>query len=109
VHSLNQIVSANARLALERAKKKAKEDKGERVSQLGIARKMVTRIHGQAGAGISERAHKSKTAAINRQLSFLLELPPGRTWRLDYLEAFAIEVGVKVEKLISSSPAFDLD
>ena len=93
MRSLNDIVSRNAVLALQREQKLAGLRR-ERLYKTTIARRMALRLN---------RPEKS----IYRQLSFVLKDPPSRVWRLDYLEAFAAAIGIRPQELMNEEAWFE--
>lgn len=94
VRSLNEIVSMNARLAIEFAKKEAALE-GRNMSRKQIAEAMARRLP------------RHKPESIYRTLSHLLKTPPRRYWRIDYLEAFALAVGIPADLLLRTTARFD--
>jgi hypothetical protein len=89
VLGLNELVSANARLALKM------ESARRAIRQERFSRRLLAREMGKALGRDPE--------SIYRQLSHLLRNPPARVWRIDYIEAFALCVGVRAADLLSPS------
>lgn len=95
MRDLNEIISRNARLALERAKKAA-ADEGESLTQAEVARRMAGLMVRPRG---SSRSEEWTPETIYRTLTELLN--NRRPWRADFIEAFARAVGGTPERLVA--------
>lgn len=95
MRSWNEIISRNAKLALEAARERHREATGKNLSDLAVAKRMsrLMKVRGQVGDASVEACRKG----FQRPL----RAPKDSFWRSDYLDAFARAVGAPPERLVA--------
>ena len=108
MRSLSEIISQNARLALDRAIKAAKEE-GETLTKEDVVRKMqrrMVRVREIKRNGSKEIVRETWSVdTIRRTVNKMLEADGTRPWEADYLEAFCFSIGAPPERIVS--PDYD--